>query len=87
MKRISITQDKNGWTVRQGDRYADCLCYDEMLALLVTLTYKESPSTAMVHAGWMKTKEEWAKYEANFKKTTEEYLKSINDNGREDKEV
>lgn len=39
-----------GWSVKQGDRMADCLAYDEMMGLISSLTMpKERPCLS-----WMK---------------------------------
>lgn len=46
-----------GWKVKQGNKEADSLAYDEMLALIVALTMPdERPSL-----NWMKTKEQNSK--------------------------
>lgn len=39
MEPITIERDdKHGWVVRQGDRYADWMAWDEMLGLVIYLT-------------------------------------------------
>lgn len=43
-----------GWKVTYGDKYADWLCYDEMLGLVSALTMPEKRPTLQ----WLKTKEE-----------------------------
>ena len=46
-----------GFTVTQGDKYADALGFDEMLGVIVTLTMPEKTP----HRQWMKTKEQHEK--------------------------
>ena len=55
MEPIVITFDsQHGFNVKQGDKYADRLCYDEMMGLLSSLTMpKERPCLQ-----WMRTEEE-----------------------------
>ena len=43
-----------GWLVKQGDKYADGLGYDEMLGLIAALTLPQDRPT--LH--WMKTAEQ-----------------------------
>lgn len=44
MEKITIEKDKHGFIVRQGDKYADWLCYDEMFGIVVSLIMKDDPS-------------------------------------------
>lgn len=52
-----------GFRVIQGDKYADALGFDEMLAVIVTLTIPEKTP----HLAWMKTKEQHEKEERVMK--------------------
>ncbi len=54
MDPILIAKDEHGFYVQQGDRYADWLCWDEMMGLLAELTMPKEFS----HASWMKTEEQ-----------------------------
>jgi hypothetical protein len=48
MEKVTITLESNGWKVQQGDKYADTLCYEEMLGVLISLTKPEqTPLLAM----------------------------------------
>lgn len=49
-----------GWLVKQADRYADGLGYDEMLGLIASLTMPPERPTLQ----WMKTKEQREKERA-----------------------
>lgn len=59
---ITIEHDRNvaghpnyAFTVRVGDRYADGITFDEMLALVVALT----APPAFKHLDWLRTKKQW----------------------------
>lgn len=65
MESITIEKAENGFTVRQGDRYADELSFDEMLGLVVHLSKPDK----VPYDTWMRTKEEWNKWRMNFYKT------------------
>ncbi|MDE5886471.1 MAG: hypothetical protein K2H46_02665 [Muribaculaceae bacterium] len=56
MEPITIEREgENGlYIVRQGDKYADEMCWDEMLGLVVSLTMPEDFS----RMGWMMTEEQ-----------------------------
>lgn len=54
---ITIEYTKQGWIVRQGDRYADYMCWDEMMGLLAYLTIPKNFS----HGNWMMTEEQHRK--------------------------
>jgi hypothetical protein len=55
-----ITEDNKpadvwlGWLIRQGDKYADGLCYDEMLGLLAAMTMPNERQAL----SWLRTKEQ-----------------------------
>ena len=55
---ITIEQTHLGFIVRQGDRYGDCLCFDEMMGLVAHLTKPDS----VPYENWMKTEEQWEEY-------------------------
>ena len=44
----------SGWKVTYGDKYADGLCYDEMLGLVAAITLPEKRPTLQ----WLKTAEQ-----------------------------
>ena len=58
MEKVIITLESNGWKVQQGDKYADTLCYEEMLGVLVSLTMPEQRPCLQ----WMLTKEQHEAY-------------------------
>jgi hypothetical protein len=47
---------RNSWTVRYGDRYADGLCYEEMLGLVASITMPESFKDRNA-LNWLKTEQ------------------------------
>jgi len=62
LETITIEHDRNveghpnyAFTVRFGDRYADGLTFDEMLALVVALT----APPVFKQLAWLKTKKQW----------------------------
>lgn len=60
MRTITIEIDDQGYTVREGDRYHDGLCWDEMLGQVVELTHRKLGETRypmLTEAQWM----EWRK--------------------------
>lgn len=64
MKTITIEcHDKNDFTVREGDRYVDRLCWEEMLGQVAEMTHP------MINAGrfGMLTAEEHAAREQRWK--------------------
>ena len=61
MEPITIERTEHGFTVRQGDRYADGITFDEMLGLIVHLTMPDQ----LPYDNWMRTyvqHSEWYKY-------------------------
>lgn len=68
MEAITITFDEqHGWKVQQGDKYADCLGYDEMMGVVSALTMpKHRPCLS-----WMRTKEQHEAWERTMKETIE----------------
>ena len=58
MEKVIITLESNGWKVQQGEKYADALCYEEMLAVLISLTLPEQRP----YLHWMRTKEQHEAY-------------------------
>jgi hypothetical protein len=54
MEAIVITKDEHGWKVQQGDKWADWLCYEEMLGVVTSLTMPEERPCLQ----WMRTKEQ-----------------------------
>lgn len=65
---------EKGYTVRQNDRYSDGMCFDEMLGLVVALTYPEDERFPKSRRDWMKTKEEWDAYNIRLKEIINEPL-------------
>lgn len=72
MEKITIEKDKHGFIVRQGDKYADWLCYDEMFGVVVSLIMKDDPSIISRYLGWMMTEEQHEKREHKWKQGEEE---------------
>lgn len=61
METITIERAEYGYTVRQGDRYADGLTFEGMLGLIVHLTEPDR----LPYDAWMRTyveHSEWHKY-------------------------
>ncbi len=61
METITIECNKHGFTVRQGERYADEITFEEMLGLIVHLTMPDK----LPYDRWMRTYAEhceWHKY-------------------------
>lgn len=61
METITIERTEHGFTVSQGDRYADEITFDEMLGLIVHLTMPDK----LPYDRWMRTyveHSEWYKY-------------------------
>lgn len=54
----------NGWLVTVGEKYADGLCYEEMLGLVSALTIPESKGML----AWLKTKEQHEAWKNQFVK-------------------
>ena len=62
MRTITIEIGDRGYTVREGDRYADELCWDEMLGQVTELTHPRLGDGRYA----MKTEAEWAEYRKRF---------------------
>ena len=58
MEKVIITLESNGWKVQQGEKYADALCYEEMLAVLISLTLPGQRP----YWHWRRTKEQHEAY-------------------------
>lgn len=56
MEPITIEKTRLGYTVRQGDRYANHLAFDEMLGVVVSLTRDDFADAG--HRRWMMTEAE-----------------------------
>lgn len=54
----------NGWKVTYGDKYADCLGYDEMLGLVTAITFPENRPTLQ----WLKTDKQHQQWRDSFTK-------------------
>lgn len=61
---IEITEDK-GFIVREGDRYHDLMCWDEMLGQIATLTHPDIKGPRYQ----MRTTAEWAECNKRFEPT------------------
>lgn len=72
MEPIIIEHTEHGFTVRQGDRYADGIAFDEMLGLVIHLTMPDQ----LPYDRWMKT---YAEHSEWYK-----YLYSLNPNNRKE---
>lgn len=55
MRTITIEVTERGYTVREGDRYHDELCWDEMLGQVTELTHPKLGETRYP----MMTEEQW----------------------------
>lgn len=63
MKEIKIIQDiNNSFSVHYKDKYANELCWDEMLGLVASLTISDNKPCQQ----WLKTEEEHKKFEQKF---------------------
>jgi hypothetical protein len=62
MRTITIEIDEQGYTVREGERYADGLCWDEMLGQISELTHPRLGQARYA----MQTAAEWAEYRKRF---------------------
>lgn len=61
MKKIIIEKaDYGGYNVIQGDKYSDGLAYEEMLGVVIALTFPEIGDVRFQN--WMKTEQEWREY-------------------------
>lgn len=65
MQPITIEKGEHGFTVRQGDRYAAEIAFEEMLGLLVSLTYPTLGHAR--YTNWMRTEEEWKQWHDRLK--------------------
>jgi len=62
MRTITIEIDDQGYTVREGDRYHDGLCWDEMLGQVVELTHRKLGEARYP----MMTAEQWDAWRARL---------------------
>lgn len=60
----------SGWKVTLGDKYADGLCYDEMLGLVSAITMPEKRPA--LH--WLKTAEQHKQWRDNLAKKTDDTI-------------
>lgn len=67
MRTITIEIDDQGYTVREGDRYHDGLCWDEMLGQVVELTHRKLGETRYP----MQTEAQWAAQRERQKQNAE----------------
>lgn len=59
MEKITIEKDpKGGFTIRQGDKYADGVGFDESLGVIVSLLINDDENIPKRFLGWMLTKEQ-----------------------------
>lgn len=58
MRTITIEVNEIGFTVREGDRYCDGLCWDEMIGTIMELSHPKLGSCTYR----MLTADEWAEY-------------------------
>ena len=75
MDNIIIENDKdrkNGFTVRQGDKYSDGLTYYERLGMSSALTMPTE--RRCIH--WMKTEEQWKGLFANVLSAKNKHIKN-----------
>jgi hypothetical protein len=62
MRIITIEIEEQGYTVREGDRYHDRLCWDEMLGQVTELTHPKLGETRYP----MMTAEQWEAWRARL---------------------
>lgn len=68
MRTITIEIDEQGYTVREGERYADGLCWDEMLGQISELTHPRLGQARYA----MNTEAEWAEQRERWRQKAEE---------------
>lgn len=61
-RTITIEIDERGYTVREGERYHNELCWDEMIGQIIELTHPQLGRGRYV----MKTEAEWEEYRKRF---------------------
>ena len=65
MERIIITQNESGtFNVKQGERWADNLCWDEMQGLIAAMTMPEQRQCLQ----WLRTDKQHSEWKKQFKK-------------------
>lgn len=65
MERIIITQNESGtFNVKQGERWADDLCWDEMLGLIAAMTMPEQ----RICLQWLRTDKQRAEWKSFLKR-------------------
>jgi PAS domain-containing protein len=64
-RQIVIVITDEGFTVQEGERYADQLCWDEMLGQIAELTHPELKREGRYRMdtaeGWRRLRESWRK--------------------------
>ena len=65
MKPIIIEKAQYGYNVRQGEKYSNGLAYEEMLGVIVALTFLEIGASR--YKNWMRTEQEWCEYYDHIK--------------------
>ncbi len=68
-RQIVVTITDRGFSVQEGDRYADELCWDEMLGQVAELTHPELKRNARYR---MLTTAEWKRWREQLGKSTDE---------------
>ena len=65
MERIIITQNESGtFNVKQGERLADNLCWDEMQGLIAAMTMPEQRQCLQ----WLRTDKQHSEWKSNLKR-------------------
>jgi hypothetical protein len=67
MRTITIEIDEQGYTIREGDRYHEGMCWDEMLGQVTELTHPRLGQTRYP----MMTEAEWAAWRERNKQAAE----------------
>lgn len=81
MRTITIEIDQQGFTVREGDRYHDGLCWDEMLGQVTELSHPKLGQTRYP----MLTESEWsALREATARRIRQQHLVQQNPTNHEE---
>ena len=61
--KILIEYNEDGWKVTCGEKYADRLCHEEMIGILIHLTFPNDQR----YINWMMTEEEHEARKSKFK--------------------
>lgn len=74
MLKLIVEQTGDGYTVTQGDKYADHLAYDEMIGVVSAVMMPENRPCV----GWLRTKDQYEADEKLKTKRIEEFNSNNN---------